>query len=59
MRVVMASSSPIDTLHSFRTGKYSIKTFLDMLEMIDAQMTIREDEAHRMKQQEKRNSRRK
>lgn len=44
----MMSSNPIDTLHSFRTGKYSIITLLDMLEMIDVQTTIREDEEKRM-----------
>jgi len=53
MRVVMASSSPIDTLHNFRTGKYSIITFLDMLEMIDVQTTMREDEEKRLEAKRK------
>lgn len=46
--MVMMSSNPVDTLHNFRTGKYSIITLLDMLEMIDVQTTIREDEEKRM-----------
>lgn len=53
MKVVMASSSPIDTLHNFRIGKYSIITLLDMLEMMDVQATIREDEEKRMEQKRK------
>lgn len=53
MRVVMASSSPIDTLHNFRTGKYSIITFLDMVEMLDVQATFREDEEKRLEAKRK------
>lgn len=49
----MASSSPIDTLHNFRSGKYSIITLLDMLEMLDVQATIREDEEKRMEARRK------
>lgn len=49
MRVVMSSSDPIETLHKIRTGQYSIITFLDMLEMLDVQATIREDEEARRK----------
>lgn len=52
MRVVMASSNPIDTLHKIRTGQYSIITFLDMLEMLDVQATIQEDEAIKTKAQQ-------
>jgi hypothetical protein len=44
MRVVMASSDPIDTLHKIRTGQYSVITLLDMLEMLDVKDTIMEDE---------------
>lgn len=49
----MSSSSPIDTLHNFRTGKYSVITLLDMLEMLDVQETIREDEEKRMEAKRK------
>lgn len=53
MRVVMSTSDPIETLHKIRTGYYSIITFLDMLEMLDVQATIREDESDRTKAQER------
>jgi hypothetical protein len=49
MRVVMASSNPIDTLHMIRTGQYSVRTFLDMLEMLDVKVTIDEAETIRIK----------
>lgn len=42
-RVVMASDNPIDTLSSLRKGEISIITFLDMLEMLDVQETLREE----------------
>lgn len=42
-RVVMASDNPIDTLSSLRKGEISIISFLDMLEMLDVQETLREE----------------
>lgn len=52
MRVVLASSDPLDTLHKLRMGKYSIRTFLDMLEMLDMKSTIEEQEMVRIKAQQ-------
>lgn len=46
MRVCMASSNPIETLHDIKNGRYSIKTFLDTLEMLDVQVTMQENAAH-------------
>lgn len=48
MKVVMASSNPIDTLHKINNDEYSIITFLDMLELLDVQTTIKENEAHKI-----------
>ena len=56
MRVVMASSDPIDTLHKIRTGQYSIITLLDMLEMMDVQQTIMEDEMKSRERQAQQNN---
>lgn len=56
MRVVMASSNPIDTLHRIRTGQYSIITLLDMLEMMDVQQTIMEDEMKSRERQAQQNN---
>ena len=53
MRVVMATSDPIETLHKIRTKQYSVRTFLDMLEMLDVKTTIDEQELIRMKSQNK------
>ena len=53
MRVVMSSSDPISTLHRIRTGQYSVRTFLDMLEMLDVKTTIDEQEMIRIKTQNK------
>lgn len=49
LRVVMESKDPLETLHNIRTGKYSIITLLDMIELLDVRDTIREDEEYRMK----------
>ena len=57
MRVVMSSSDPISTLHKLRTGEYSIITFLDMLEFLDVQTTMKENEENKIKELEKRNRR--
>jgi len=43
MKICMASSDPIETLHKIRTDQYSIRTVLDILEMLDVRETIRED----------------
>lgn len=43
LRIVMASSDPIETWHNIKMGRYSIRTVLDMLEMLDVQETIREE----------------
>lgn len=51
MRVVMSSSNPVDTLHKLRTGQYSVRTFLDMLEMLDARLTIDESEIKKVNSQ--------
>lgn len=56
MRVVMASSDPINTLHRIRTGQYSIITLLDMLEMMDVQQTIMEDEMKSRERQAQQNN---
>ena len=53
MRVVMATDNPIETLHKIRTGQYSVRTFLDMLEMLDVKTTLDEQEAIRIKSQNK------
>lgn len=47
MKVVMASSNPIETLHKINNDEYSIITFLDMLEMLDVQTTIKENERYK------------
>lgn len=47
-RVVMASDNPLDTLSSLRKGEISIITFLDMLEMLDVQETLREEANRRV-----------
>ena len=49
MRVCMSTASPIDTLHKIRTHQYSIRTFLDMLEMLDVKATVEENEMIRHK----------
>lgn len=46
LRVCMASSDPIETLHNIRTGRYSIITFLDTLELLDVQATMQENSVH-------------
>lgn len=51
MRVVLATSDPIQTLHRIRTKQYSIHTFLDMLEMLDAKATMEEQSMVKMKVQ--------
>lgn len=48
MKVVLSSSNPIDTLHKINNNEYSIITFLDMLEILDAQTTIKENESYKM-----------
>ena len=47
MRAVFSSSDPIETLHKFNTGQYSIITLLDMLELLDVKETLEEDERKR------------
>lgn len=49
LKVILSSENPIDTLHNFRTGKYSIITLLDMLEILDVKETITEDGIRREK----------
>lgn len=51
MRVVLSSSDPVETLHNFRTGKYSVITLLDMLEMLDVKETMTEDIEQRSKRE--------
>ena len=48
MRVVLASSNPIETLHKIRNGEYSIITFLDTLEMLDVRSALEEYETKRL-----------
>lgn len=56
LRVVLSSATPIETLHKLRTGQYSVATFLDLLEMVDVQDTIKEDEEKKYKaEMEKKN----
>lgn len=43
-RVVMASDNPIETLHKINTNQYSLRTFLDVLEMLDVKATIEENQ---------------
>lgn len=47
LRVVMASDNPIDTLHRIQTNQYSIKTFLDVLELLDVKATIEEEQRNK------------
>lgn len=44
LRVVMASSNPIDTLHRIQTNQYSLITFLDTLEFLDVKATIEDEQ---------------
>lgn len=46
MRVCMATSNPLDTLHKIQNNEYSIRTFLDMIEMLEVQTTMQENAAH-------------
>lgn len=55
MRVVLASSDPVETLHNFRTGRYSIITLLDMLEILDVKETLTEDARKREEAKAKQN----
>ena len=48
----MSTASPIDTLHKIRTHQYSIRTFLDMLEMLDVKTTVEESAYVRQRQQQ-------
>lgn len=50
MKVVMASPNPVETFHRIRTDQYSIGTFLDTLEFLDAKITLEEYEAARLKE---------
>jgi len=56
-RVVMSSSNPPETLHAIQSGKYNIRTFLDMLEMLDVQDTIREEARKRQEAERNKPSR--
>ena len=49
MRVVLSSNNPMDTLHKIRNGEYSVKTLLDVIEILDAKATIEEFETARAK----------
>lgn len=44
MRVALASDNPIETIHKINTNQYSIKSFLDTLELLDAKATFEEFE---------------
>lgn len=46
LRVCLASAEPMKTLRELQNGEYSIITFLDMIEMLDAQTTMQENAAH-------------
>jgi hypothetical protein len=59
MRVVMSSNDPIQTLHKINNNEYSIITFLDMLEMLDVQATLKENEVYKQKIKQKREKGRK
>ena len=50
MRVVMSSDNPIGTLQNIRSGRYSVRTFLDVLEMLDFKSTLEEQEILRARQ---------
>ena len=52
MRVVLASSNPLDTIHKIRTDQYSIVSLLDLLEYLDMKETIEENETQRMRMQQ-------
>jgi len=49
MRVMFATSDPINTLHNLK-HVYSYKTFIEMYEYLDAKETIDEDIRQRMVQ---------
>lgn len=44
MRVVFSTDNPMETLHKIKTNQYSVRTFLDMLELLDVKTTLEEDE---------------
>lgn len=52
LRVVFASSDPLESLHKLRRGEYSIITLLNMLEMLDVKETLREEEEFQIKQKQ-------
>ena len=43
VRVVLASNNPIETMAAINSGRYSIITLLDTLEMLDIQDTFKEE----------------
>lgn len=49
LRVVLADSNPVEALHRIRTGQYSVRTFLDVLEMLDVRATLEEEEIKKAK----------
>lgn len=56
MKVCMASNNPLETLQGIRNGSYSVRTLLDILEMLDAKATIEENEMLKMKQEQNKQS---
>lgn len=45
----MASSNPIECMHKINNDNYSLKTFLDTLEMLDVKAALRKIEERRAK----------
>ena len=41
----MASSDPLETLHNINTGRYSIRTILELIEFLDVKETVEENTA--------------
>lgn len=47
--MVLASSDPIACMHNINTDKYSIKTFLDTLELLDVKAALTKIEERKAK----------
>lgn len=52
MRVVLASSNPLETVQEINSDRYSIIALLDTLEILDAKITLEEYENKRIKAQQ-------
>lgn len=59
IRIISTSSDPMETIHKFNTGYYSIRTLLDMFEVMDIQDTIKEDDEYLAEKKKSRDEKRK